>query len=131
MVGTVNITLEGIDNLRKAFEISSCIWSKYAGYRIIDDGKHYPKMLLYWTNPTSLSNPMKDVNFFPYEMDSNEITNFVYGWLKRVDYGDAPDTDGSVEKGFQFECSNFFVDDKLDYTYVGAIVSPIWMVYDK
>jgi hypothetical protein len=65
-------------------------------------------------------------------MTVDEISNFVWGWLKRVDYGDEPDTDGSTGKGFYFRARDFGNSMKgCDEYAVGVIVSPEWFIYGK
>ena len=124
----------GEKNLKKCFDLASDIHHSYKGYRLVEDKTHGPRMFLYWCKP---DNPKDDANWFPYEMNTDEITSFVWGWLKRVDYGEEPDTDGSTGKGFSFWAKDFcdclYDGGKpvCDEYSVGVIVKPVWFVYGK
>ena len=71
--------------------------------------------------------------WFPYEMDGTEITNFVWGWLKKYDMGEEPTcSDGSYGKGFHFRAKDFGnCMDGCDESNVAVIVSPEWFYYGK
>lgn len=109
---TVNITSSGMNHLKMAIEIACS--HKCIGYKIVcvdgnrkitnNDGDT-PVLVLYWSD-TGVNGIVK----FPYEMDTNQMTNFVIGWLDSLNpkfY--FADIDGDTRKGF-----NAFTDDHWD-----------------
>lgn len=59
----------------------------------------------------------------PFNLTTPEaVYEFVSRWLAQSVYGESPDTDGSVKKGFRAEH---------DYGYVFMKVTPTWIVYGK
>lgn len=126
----IDIWLEGKENLRKCFDLATNIHTKWCGYKIVND-EYGTRMFVYWCQPTGFDRK-NDVNWLPYEMNVEEITNFIWGWLERVDYGEVPDTDGSTGKGFHFRSKDFGdLMEGCDEYAVGVIVSPEWFVYGK
>jgi len=71
----------------------------------------------------------KENQKFPVKMTAEMVIPLLEAWLRDVDYGDAPDTDGSAKKGFR-------VYNEL-WSIVGhdvsafAAVEPVWLVYGK
>ena len=88
MENKLDIWLTGADNLKKCFDLATNLHSKYCGYKVMND-EHGQRMLIYWCNPDDFMTH-SNASWFPYEMTVDEISNFVWGWLKRVDYGDEP-----------------------------------------
>lgn len=124
----IDIWLEGKENLQKCFNLAENLHTNYCGYRVVND-KYGKRMFIYWCRPST--GPIGP-DWFPYDMNAEEITNFVWGWLSRVDYGEAPDTDGSTGKGFHFRSKDFGdLMEGCDEYAVGVIVSPEWFVYGK
>lgn len=66
------------------------------------------------------------VQKLPYEMGAEPLAEFIWGWLKSVDYGHEPDIDGSCGKGFE-------VGMPTDHSFwqLMLIVEPEWMEYHK
>lgn len=127
----LDIYLTGQENLFKCFDLATNIHKKYSGYKVVNDNKHGLRMFVYWTKPSSCPDT-SNASWFPYEMEPNEISDFVWGWLKRADYGDEPDTDGGTGKGFHFVARDFGdLLDGCDEYAVGVIVTPVWFVYGK
>ncbi len=130
MEDKLDIYLTGQENLFKCFDLATNIHQKYIGYKVVNNKKGL-RMYIYWCNPDNMM-AKSEANWFPYEMDSKEISNFVWGWLKRADYGDEPDTDGGTGKGFHFVARDFGdLLDGCDEYAVGVIVTPVWFVYGK
>ena len=100
---TINIASSGMSHLKMAIEIACK--HKCIGYKIVNvnpnreistDENDRPAIVLYWSD-TGANNITK----FPYEMDTNQITNFVIGWLDSLNpkfY--FADIDGDTGKGF-------------------------------
>jgi hypothetical protein len=72
-----------------------------------------------------------------FPMTAENVTDFVWGWLKAVDYGRQPDdNDGSLEKGFEV-CSGIYCEKNNesgadnDYFYLTMIVTPKWLYFGK
>lgn len=130
MENKLDIYLTGQDNLHKCFDLATNIHQKYIGYKVVNDNKGL-RMFIYWCNPDDMMTK-SEANWFPYEMDAKEISDFVWGWLKRADYGEEPDTDGGTGKGFHFRALDFgdLMDGCNEYA-VGVIVTPVWFVYGK
>ena len=88
-------------------------------------------MWLYWCKPESLC--MDGFVPLPYEMNSEQIYQFVIGWLQNVEIADyKPDTDGSVVKGYEFIADTFCEGiSGCNNPYVGVIINPTWIVFGK
>ena len=130
----IDVRLAKFESLKTCFELTKNLWHcGYEGYKIVND-KFGTRMFLYWNRP-DYDTKTEGANWFPYTMDVDEITSFVLGWLKRVDYvdyGDEPDTDGSTAKAFHFQAKDYWGSEGYCDDYcVGVIVSPEWIVYDK
>ena len=124
---TLKAIFAGKDNLLKLFELAENFHRKYSGYQIKNG-----MMWLYWCEPKTLL--MEGFVPFPYEMNSRQAAEFVYGWLENVEYRHEPYTDGSVVKGFEFVADSFgdcMQGMKCDNAYVGVIIDPTWIVYGK
>ena len=129
MEDKLDIYLTGEENLRKCFDLATNLHRSYCGYKVVNDKKYGQRMFIYWCKPST--GPIGP-NWFPYEMNVDEITSFVWGWLSRVDYGKEPCTDGSTGKGFRFRAKGFGdCMEGCDEYSVGVIVSPEWFVYGK
>lgn len=121
----INVYLTGHENLIACFKLANTINQGYWGYKIHTNEHGKQTMYLYWCKDEGA----KDANWFPYKMNAEEIADFVWGWLKRAEYGEEPDTDGSVGKGFHFKSKMWCLVE--NETYVCAIVTPMWFVYGK
>lgn len=128
----IDIRLTDFNLLKTCFELANdMLNSGYEGYKIVND-EFGTRMFLYWHKPTYNGKTMEGTNWFPYKMDVDEITLFVLGWLKRVDFGNEPDTDGSAVKSFHFQAKEFWgFDGYCNDDCVGVIVSPDWIIYGK
>lgn len=130
MNGKISVYLNGKDNLAKCFDLADETHSKYYGYRVIKDEEYGLRMFIYWYDSTHTSD---EVSWFPYTMDKKEITDFVWGWLKKADIGERPyDDDGTYDRGFRFQ-SDVFGDciKGCDDAYVAVVVTPQWFYYGK
>jgi len=123
-------------NFEKIMDIVFTFHSSITGYSVKGN-----TMKLYWTDVDD-----KSYKGFPYEMDSKSAVPFVWGWLQKQwenqtsksPMGEIPDTDGSVEPGFQVRAGNHFIlqyrdsyKPENDDCYVLAKIKPIWIVYGK
>lgn len=130
MENKLDIWLTGADNLKKCFDLATNIHQRFNGYKVVND-EYGQRMFIYWCNPDGFMTKC-NANWFPYEMDSKEISDFVWGWLKHADYGEEPDTDGSTGKGFHFRARDFGdLMEGCDEYAVAVIVSPEWFIYGK
>jgi len=68
----------------------------------------------------------------PYAMGVEEVISFVYGWLGKTkpDY-EQPDTDGSVEQGFEITTEGTDWRGGLKFYHSFIAIRPIWIVYEK
>jgi len=95
------------------------------GYRI-------QKNTMYLFNYKTDSNSGVGFVNLPYAMGVEEVISFVYGWLAKTkpDY-EEPDTDGSVEQGFEITTDG--TDWRGGSQFYGSFIAirPIWIVYGK
>lgn len=133
MNGRIDIWMSGYDNLKKCFDLAKDNHKSYCGYKVVTDKEHGTRMFLYWYKSDGMYKESSDKCWFPYDMDETEITNFVWGWLKRYDMGSEPSCgDGSYGKGFHFRANDFGnCMDGCDEYNVAVIVSPEWFYYGK
>lgn len=76
----------------------------------------------------SYSSGSEEISLFPYKFFEVELLPIIKGWLKIAVYGEAPDTDGSVKKGWRIHNS----PTELGYGQkVIFAVKPRWIVYGK
>lgn len=129
MEGRIEATFELQGNWKKLetlFRLSEDFHKKYCGYSVREDA-----MWLYWTPRTDGPQAEKFVQL-PYEMDSCQITNFVYGWLDAIkSKKDVPD---DCVEAFSFESNTFgdcMTHNKCDDSFVGAIVKFTWIMIGK
>lgn len=101
-------------------------YSKVEAWSVDKDGK---RMVLYWTAADG-SNPRDGVYPLPAPMELSQVATFVEAWLATVDYGPAPDTDGSTEKSSRVYCQRW---GQIDGRGWGSFVAiePEWLVYGK
>lgn len=130
---TVNIASSGMSHLKMAIEIACN--HKCIGYKIVNvfndrtisnNTNDTPVMILYWTDTG-----VNDIIRFPYQMDTNQMTNFVIGWLDSINpkfY--FADIDGDTGKGF-----NAFTDPHWDMVFgqwqAMIAIMPIPAMYGK
>lgn len=70
------------------------------------------------------------VTKLPYAFNKDQIIEFAWGWLQSKEpKGAAPNTDGSVAKGFKIttEDTGIGTDDWSSF----LAIKPIWLVYPK
>jgi hypothetical protein len=112
----INITSHGEKYFKKAFEFSQY---KAKGYKIKENC-----FILYWTESDD-----EDYISFPYEMEMDQASSFIYNWLKQSDYPQEPDHDGNNSKGwrvFNESWGNVGGDWK---TFLA--VMPVWIIHPK
>lgn len=80
------------------------------------------RMILYWI-------PTKDAHPLPAPMDAAGVAKFVEAWLSTVDYGPAPDTDGSTGKSCRIYNEQWGHIDGNHAAFVA--IEPAWLVYGK
>ena len=64
-----------------------------------------------------------------YPHDLKEATRFVFGWLRRADYGPEPDHDGHNQKGFRVFNEQW--GHVAGYCYAIVGIQPAWAMYGK
>lgn len=91
------------------------------GYRV-----HENEMTLFW----SKTSPCDDFKELPYSMFTNDVINFVWGWLESVSPMSAkPDHDGDNEKGFKIYTDGWGHGKFGWQSFVN--VTPIWAMHGK
>jgi len=116
---TIKLMMTGKENLLTAFHLATQIFKKIEGYKIINN-----TMILYWCEKG------KDIVKFPYQMNSEQINEFVWGWLQNVEPNTPePHTDGSTGKAWEFNACEWGLVDNEDYEFI--TITPIWFVYGK
>jgi hypothetical protein len=134
MNGKISIYMAGYENLKKCFDLANENHIKYCGYKVVTDNEYGTRMFLYWYKSEGLYSTIQhDESWFPYDMNSKQITDFVWGWLEQVDYGDhGEEGDGSYGQGFHFEANDFGNYIKgCDECSVAVVVTPMWFYYGK
>lgn len=107
---------EGLEDFKLAMRLAMSDHEKIVGYALLNDNK---TLAIYWMH----SQNDKFVRL-PYEMDVDEATVFIWGWLQKTGpdtYPPKPDQDGNNKKGFlvtDLSCHP-------DWTAIVAI-RPIW-----
>lgn len=111
----IDIWLDGNFELAMQLSIGR---RKVIGYRV-----HENSIVLYWAKSDKMI-PL------PYEMDVNDVTQFVAGWLAKTkpDYP-KPDHDGDNEQGFRI------FNEAWGHVYgeweAFIAITPIWAMYGK
>jgi len=101
-------------------------------------------LVFFWTRDPEWKHPMGSS---PFAMDAQQATDFAVAWLNEQEYPKAPDTDGSVGKGFHLTTwadPEFMWDGSpkpgkketkwphpAGSHYAMFAVKPIWIVYGK
>lgn len=100
--------------------------SKVHAWSVDEDGK---RMVLYWT-ANGEDTGDKSVYPLPVPMELDQVASFVESWLATVDYGPAPDTDGSVAKSSRVYSQRW---GRIEGHGWGSFVAiePEWLVYGK
>ncbi len=74
----------------------------------------------------------KDFFKFPFVMEFEEAVSFVWGWLNKTEpTGEYPDTDGSVEQGFQITTDGTSWRGGSGFYGSFIAIKPHWIVYGK
>lgn len=99
---------------------------KVEGWSVDKYGK---RMVLYWAISDGASREGQ-VHPLPAPMELDQVVGFVESWLGTVNYGEAPDTDGSTEKGSRVYCEQW---GRIEGHGWGAFVAiePEWLIYGK
>ena len=99
---------------------------KVEGWSVDKGGR---RIVLYWSLSDSASSETT-VHPLPAPMELEQVAGFVESWLGTVDYGDAPDTDGSTGKGSRVYCEQW---GEIEGHGWGSFVAiePEWLVYGK
>lgn len=94
------------------------------GY-VLKSGAEVAKLQLVWgINDSAASSVYAQP--FPFIMDYKGCALFVWQWLSQTPYGKAPDTDGSVKKGWKLDTTELSGWD------MGIVeISPKWIIYGK
>ena len=71
----------------------------------------------------------KDATELPYEMELGDAINFVWGWLKKTSYPQAPDHDGDNGSGFIVYNEDW--GHVKDHWQAFVAIKPIWAMYGK
>lgn len=121
----IDLQLTGKENFRRALEIACSQHRTTVGWSF-----HEPKdekgrcLVLHWTDND------KTVNRFPYEMSTEQVIEFAWGWLEKEPVATKePDHDGDNSKGFRVFTESWGRVAG-DYTAFVAI-KPIWAMYGK
>ena len=114
----IDLSLVGLEEFRLAMKIACSKHSHVIGYRI-----HENTMILYWAKNDNCI-------LLPYEMDVNQVVNFVWGWLEKTppNYPE-PDHDGDNGRGFRVY-NESWGHIKGEWQAFIAIM-PIWAMYGK
>lgn len=82
-----------------------------------------PRMILCW-NEDEGTHPL------PAPMSVEDCEPFVMAWLRMVDYGEGPDIDGSVSKGWRVYNELWGKIDGFN-TYSFVAIEPAWLMHGK
>lgn len=116
-----SITSEGEENFALAMKVAFNVSGhKCTGYSV---DKKSNTIILYWADH-------KDSIPFPYQMNNDQVTVFLSGWLKTVKPIEAePDIDGDVGLGFSVFCESWGHVDSKWQAFVA--IQPVWALYGK
>jgi hypothetical protein len=59
------------------------------------------------------------------------LVPLILSWLTKQDYGEEPDMDGSVSKGWRLKAAPFLLPSHKARFYMQFMVTPEWMEYHK
>jgi hypothetical protein len=120
----IDIYSEGESDFKLAMQLATSHWGnerKTVGYSIEQEGSI---MVLYWTDKHHKMIPL------PYEMNTAEITSFVWGWLQKTKpLGQQPDHDG--DNGHGFRIYNESWGHVMNRWEAFIAITPIWAMYGK
>ncbi len=117
----LKIVSEGKSSLEKALGIAFAKHNSATHYVITPK-----KICLFWMKPSD----HKEAIPLPFKLHTDNVTDFVWSWLKEADYGDEPDHDGSNGKGWLVSTDPGW--GHVEGSFYGICkIEPEWAMYGK